>query len=230
MAQFGGAPSPGPGLRPAFPGEAPAPIGRIRTARPLLALSFDDGPHAALTPRVLDALASRRVRATFFVLGERAVRNPAILRRMLAEGHEIGNHTWSHPRLRGLPDAALLDEIDRTATTVLDAVGRRPVLLRPPYGWISPAQRQLIHAARGLPTVLWSVDPEDWRSPPPAVVTRRILDQARPGAIVLSHDTIAATLEALPTTLDGLIERGFAFVTVSELIALGQGGRGFVKS
>jgi peptidoglycan/xylan/chitin deacetylase (PgdA/CDA1 family) len=123
-----------------------------------------------------------------------------------------------------------LDEIDLTAQLVDECVGHRPVLLRPPYGWISREQRKLIYTERRLPTVLWSVDPEDWRNPPPAVVAGRILEQAHPGAIVLSHDIIAATIEAMPVTLDGLIERGFAFATISELIGSPRWTQGFVKS
>jgi peptidoglycan-N-acetylglucosamine deacetylase len=196
----------------------PNPVSRMRSARPLLALTFDDGPHHSLTPQVLDILAARRIRASFFVIGNRADRNPRILRRMVAEGHEIGNHTWSHPRLVGLPDAAVLAQFDRTAQVVGDIVGRAPVLMRPPYGQITPAQRQMILSERQLPTVLWSVDPEDWRRPSPLVVRQRILDQAHPGAIVLAHDIVASTVAAMPSTLDALIERGYAFVTVSELI------------
>lgn len=204
----------------------PNPVSRIRTARPLLALTFDDGPHHSLTPHLLDILAARRIRASFFVIGNRAGRNPLILRRMASEGHEIGNHTWSHPRLVGLPDAAVLAQLDRTAQVVGDIVGRAPVLMRPPYGEITAAQRDMILTERHLPTVLWSVDPEDWRRPSPLMVRQRILDQAHPGAIVLAHDIVASTVAAMPLALDALIERGYAFVTVSQLIGWPLWGAG----
>lgn len=199
--------------------DAPDPIRRGPSSRPLIAMSFDDGPHYQLTPLLLDILAARRIRASFFVLGNRAVHRPEILARMVRDGHEIGNHSWSHPRLKGLTDAALLAQIDQTSRCIMDATGRRPVIFRPPYGGISAHQRRLIHAERGLPTVLWSVDPQDWRRPGAQVVTRRILDQVHPGAIVLSHDIVEGTVAAMPAVLDGLIARGYAFGTVSELIA-----------
>jgi peptidoglycan/xylan/chitin deacetylase (PgdA/CDA1 family) len=137
---------------------------------------------------------------------------------MVRDGHEIGNHTWSHPRLSGLSDAALLAQVDQAARCVADVVGREPVILRPPYGQIAEHQSRLISQERGLPTVLWSVDPQDWRRPGPTVVARRILDQVHPGAIVLCHDIVRGTIAAMPRTLDALIARGYAFVTVSELI------------
>jgi peptidoglycan/xylan/chitin deacetylase (PgdA/CDA1 family) len=202
---------------PRFVG-TPNPIRRMRTARPLVALSFDDGPHHQLTPQLLHILGARRIRATFFVLGNRAVHHPGILAQMVRDGHEIGNHTWSHPRLSGLSDAALLAQVDQAARCVADVVGREPVILRPPYGQIAEHQSRLISQERGLPTVLWSVDPQDWRRPGPTVVARRILDQVHPGAIVLCHDIVGGTIAAMPRTLDALIARGYAFVTVSELI------------
>lgn len=198
------------------------PIYRIRTERPLLALTFDDGPHPDLTPRLLDLLESRSIRASFFVIGNRVGRSAPILRRMVAAGHEIGNHSWSHPRLRSLSDQALLAEFDQTGYAVADAVGRVPVLMRPPYGDISQAQYRLLRDVRGLGTVMWSVDPEDWRRPAPEAYRRSICDQVHDGAIVLSHDIISTTIDALPATLDILIERGFAFVTVSELLVSQQ--------
>ncbi|NKX46463.1 polysaccharide deacetylase family protein [Roseicyclus persicicus] len=204
----------------AGPLAAPTPITvtRVRTARPVLALTFDDGPHPTLTPELLDMLAARDIRATFFVIGNRVARQPELTRRIADEGHEIGNHTWSHPSLFGLSDAALLSQLDRTSVAIDDAVGRPPVTMRPPYGNLYPRQRALIHAERNLPTVLWSVDPEDWRRPGSAAVASRILGASHPGALILAHDIIAATVRAMPATLDGLIARGYQFVTVSELI------------
>jgi len=197
---------------------AQATITRVRTARPVLAMTFDDGPHPSLTPQLLDILSQRQIRATFFVIGSRVAHQPALARRIAEAGHEIGNHTWSHPSLSGLSDASVLSQIDRTSQAVYDAVGRPPVLLRPPYGNLQARQRLMVHAARNLPTVLWSVDPEDWRRPGAAVVTERIVSRSHPGAVILAHDIQSGTVRAMPATLDRLIARGYQFATVSELI------------
>jgi peptidoglycan/xylan/chitin deacetylase (PgdA/CDA1 family) len=193
-------------------------VTRVATARPVVALTFDDGPHHSLTPHLMDILASRGVRATFYVIGNRSVRHPQVLQRLAAEGHEIGNHTWSHPSLSGLSDRAILSQIDRTNQAVYDIVGRPPVTMRPPYGNLTPRQRRMLFDTRGLPTVLWSIDPEDWRRPGSAVVTQRIVGRAHPGAVILAHDIQSATVRAMPATIDGLIARGYGFVTVSELL------------
>jgi len=196
----------------------PTTVTRVATARPVVALTFDDGPHHRLTPHLMDILASRAVRATFYVIGNRVSRHSQIMQRMAAEGHEVGNHSWSHPNLAGLSDGALLSQLDRTTQVIYDAVGRPPVTMRPPYGALRPRQRRLIHEARGLPTVLWSVDPQDWRRPGSSVVTQRIVRGAHPGAVVLAHDIHAATVRAIPSTLDALLARGYQFVTLSELL------------
>ena len=193
-------------------------ITRMRTARPVVAMTFDDGPHASLTPQLLDILAARGIRATFFVIGSRIAPQAALLRRIASEGHEIGNHTWSHPSLSALGDGGILTELDLTTRAIHDAVGRAPVVMRPPYGNLTGRQRLMVHAERNLPTILWSIDPEDWRRPGPAAVTSRIVTASHPGGIVLAHDIQSGTVRAMPATLDALIARGYEFVTVSELI------------
>jgi peptidoglycan/xylan/chitin deacetylase (PgdA/CDA1 family) len=181
-------------------------------------MTFDDGPHPTLTPQLLDILAARGIHATFFVIGRRVMREPALMRRMVAEGHEIGNHTWSHPSLLNHSDASVLSQIDLTSRAIEDTVGRPPVIMRPPYGNLHPRQRQMVWEARNMPTVLWSVDPEDWRRPGASAVAGRIVSSSHPGAIVLAHDIIASTVRAMPMALDGLSSRGFQFVTVSQLL------------
>jgi peptidoglycan/xylan/chitin deacetylase (PgdA/CDA1 family) len=210
--------TPGLAAQPDGVGGAGLTVSRMRTARPVIALTFDDGPHPTLTPRLLDILAQRKVRATFFVIGNRVPPHAGLVRRIAAEGHEIGNHSWAHPDLSRLGDDALFDQIDRAAGAVGDAVGRAPVVMRPPYGLLSARQRRLVHETRRLPTVLWSVDPEDWRRPSPATLTARIVAASEPGAVILAHDIVAPTVAAMPDTLDRLIAGGYGFVTVSELI------------
>lgn len=188
------------------------------TQRNLVAMTFDDGPHPTLTPQLLDLLKARRIRATFYVIGRNVARYPDIVKRMVDEGHEVGNHTWRHPKLTELGNASVLREVDRTSEAVYRAVQRIPVTMRPPYGLLSRPQRAMIHETRDLPTILWSVDPEDWRRPGASVVADRIVGGARPGAIILSHDIQKQTVHAMPAALDGLTEHGFRFATVSMIL------------
>jgi len=184
----------------------------------LVAMTFDDGPHPTYTPALLDILKKRRIRATFYVIGQNVARYPDIVKRMVDEGHEIGNHTWRHPFLTKLGSKNVLRELDRTSDAVYRAVQRIPVTMRPPYGALSRKQRAMIHDEREMPTILWSVDPEDWRRPGSTVVASRIVGGARPGAIILSHDIHGATVKAMPAALDGLIEKGYRFETVSMIL------------
>ncbi|MEJ6394725.1 polysaccharide deacetylase family protein [Gymnodinialimonas sp. 2305UL16-5] len=195
-----------------------ATVTRVPTAQPLVAMTFDDGPHPNLTPQLLDMLRARGIRATFYVIGRNAARYPQILQRMVAEGHEIGNHTYSHPSLFGHSDASVLNQIDRTNQAVYAAVGRPPVTMRPPYGNLYDRQRLMLHQARAMPTVLWSIDTLDWQRPGSGVVAQRIVHGSHTGGVILAHDIHSATVRAMPAALDGVAARGFRFVTVSELI------------
>jgi len=187
----------------------------VAAASPVVAMTFDDGPHETLTPVLLDMLRLRGVRATFYLVGPRVARHPALVRRMVAEGHEVGNHTWTHPDMTTLWDGALLREVDRTAAAIHAACGVMPATLRPPYGAIGIRQARMIHAERSLPSVLWSVDPQDWRRPGAEVVAQRIVAAAHPGAVILAHDIHAATVAAMPAALDALVTAGYRFATMS---------------
>ena len=195
-----------------------ATITRIATGRPVVAMTFDDGPHPRLTPVLLDLLRARGIRATFFVIGQNVRRYPALMARMVAEGHEVGNHTLTHRALTGLDDEAVLREMDQTTLAVYQATGKAPVTMRPPYGAISARQRSLLWEQRRLPTILWSVDPQDWRKPGSDVVAQRILGHAHRGAVILAHDIHRTTVEAMPATLDGLVALGYQFQTMSEIM------------
>lgn len=196
----------------------------VQTARNAVALTFDDGPHPQHTPRLLDILAGHRVRATFFVIGPKVRRYPDIARRIVAEGHELGNHTWHHPILTGFDDGQVLSEIDRTQEIIWRTVGHVPATFRPPYGAMSPHQSRMLHERRNLPSVNWSVDPEDWRRPGASVVARRMIEGARPGTIILAHDTHGATVSAVPEAIAGLHARRLACVTLSGLFGWGRWG------
>lgn len=195
-----------------------ATVMAVRTTTPVVAMTFDDGPHPKLTPRLLDMLKARGLRATFYLIGNRVVTWPDIVRRIHAEGHEIGNHSWSHPDLSRRSDASVIDEIDRTTDAIFKVTGRPPVTFRPPYGAFTKRQRLMLYEARNLPTILWSVDPQDWRRPGAAKIAERILKGSRPGAIILSHDIQSGTVQAMPQTLDGLADRGLRFGTVSQMM------------
>ena len=186
---------------------------------PYIAMSFDDGPSATLTPRLLDLLKQRGIKVTFFVIGQNVEHAPEIVARAAAEGHEIGNHTWDHPALTKLSDERVQDEINKTSEAIFSATGKKPVLLRPPYGAMNPRVHRIVDQD-GMKVILWSVDPNDWKRPGSAFVERRILAGAKPGAIILSHDIHPGTIEAMPATLDALLAKGYKFVTVSELIAM----------
>lgn len=195
-----------------------ATVTAVTTAQPVVAMTFDDGPHPTLTPQLLDMLATRKIKATFYLIGSRVVQYPQITQRIAAEGHEIGNHTWSHPFLNRRSTESVIREIDATTNAIYDITGRPPVSFRPPYGAFTNAQRRMLHETRRLPTILWSVDPQDWRRPGPGVIANRILSHSRPGAIILSHDIHAGTIAAMPAALDGLTGRGLRFATVSQML------------
>ncbi|MFR9722366.1 polysaccharide deacetylase family protein [Streptomyces sp. MS19] len=179
-----------------------------------LALTFDDGPHPAYTREILAVLRAHGVRATFFVAGENAEWQPALLRAIADEGHLIGNHTWSHPRLDRLPPADARDELARTSDAVARAVGAAPVLARAPYGaWSADTLR----AARelGMAPLGWSLDTDDWARPGTTAISRTLLDGARPGAIVLAHDgggDRTQTVAALGYCVPRLLDSGYALV------------------
>lgn len=195
---------------------------RVKTSKRVVALTFDDGPHPENTPRLLDMLKERKVKATFYVVGNMVKYSPHLLKRMIDEGHEIGNHTVSHGTLSRMSDEALLKELRAAHDQIVAATGVAPISMRPPGGAIKKVQKELMLREFGYPTILWSVDPEDWKRPGPAVVTSRLVNGASPGGILLVHDLHKPTVDAMPSTLDQLLAMGYEFVTVSELIKLDE--------
>ena len=185
-----------------------------------IAMTFDDGPSAALTPKLLDILKERHIHVTFFLIGENAKAHPEIITRAVAEGHEIGNHSWDHPNLAKKSDEEVRSQLNRTKEAIAAAIGKPSDLMRPPYGSVTAAQKKWIHDDLGYQIILWDVDPDDWKRPGSEVVERRIVEGTRSGSIILSHDIHPGTVQAMPSTLDTLLAKGFKFVTVSELIAM----------
>ena len=183
-----------------------------------VALTFDDGPNRKHTPQILDILKQYNVKGTFFVLGEQVKENPAVLRRVIEEGHEIGNHTFSHPQLKRLSDEDVRRELVSTQDEIRKVLGRAPALLRPPYGAYRDASLSLFKEL-GLHVILWSVDTNDWRRKGDVVV-RTVSRDARNGSIILFHDNKTETVRVLPQIIEELRGRGFRLVTVSEMTGL----------
>jgi peptidoglycan-N-acetylglucosamine deacetylase len=204
------------------PTAGPAPAARRGpAARPAVAarpagvvyLTFDDGPTPAYTPRVLALLARHRARATFFVVGRNAATWPGLVRRELAAGHGVGNHTWSHRRLTGLRGERLQAEVGAASAAIRRATGSGPRCLRPPYGTVDAASAYRVRGL-GLRLVLWDVDSNDWHRPGAGVIAGRVLSRVRSGDVVLFHDgggNREQTLAALDQVLSALSARGFRF-------------------
>jgi peptidoglycan/xylan/chitin deacetylase (PgdA/CDA1 family) len=187
---------------------------------PYIALTFDDGPHATLTPKLLDILKEKGIKVTFFVLGECVAANPAVLQRAAAEGHEIGNHSWDHKAFTKVGAAGVASEINQTNAVIENAIGKKPTLVRPPYGATNSAITKRLNEEFGLKVIMWDVDPLDWKVRNSEHVQSEILKGTKAGSIVLSHDIHPTTVAAMSDTIDALKEKGFKFVTVSELIAM----------
>ena len=184
-----------------------------------IALTFDDGPSAGYTAEILDILREYDVKATFFVIGKNVEAHPDLLRRTVAEGHEIGNHTYSHPHLKTIDEARLSEEVARSATLLQEVAGIRTSLFRPPEGIITPAVTAAAEKG-GYRTVLWSIDTMDWALNPAPKIVQTIKREASDGDIVLFHDWVAGkspTPAALRQIIPWLKAEGFVFVKVSEL-------------
>jgi len=196
-------------------------ICHVETGRPLVALTFDDGPTDRGVDAILPVLAAHGARATFFLIGNELAQRPALARRILAAGNEIGNHSYSHVRMVGHGEAFYAREIART-DALIRAVGGRPGLFRPPNGKkLIGLPRALASAQRRM--IMWDV--EDPHTDDPAAFARQIVTQARPGSIILVHAmyrTNRTGRQALPLILDGLAARGLKVVTVSDLLAAGS--------
>lgn len=181
----------------------------------LIALTFDDGPLRTTTTDLLDGLAQRGVPATFFLIGEQIVGQEDIVRRMDAEGHQIGIHTYDHVTLTGLNRADFDAQVDKTRQILKNILGHNDFLLRPPYGLYDEGVQRKAEA----PIILWSIDPEDWGDKNADREVAHIVAQAQDGAIVLMHDIYPASVEAALRVVDELHTQGYLFVTVDQLFA-----------
>lgn len=200
----------------------PGLFNSVHTSQPVVALTFDDGPHGQLTPQLLDILRDQGIHATFFVLGSNVAAHPEIARRIVNEGHEIANHSWDHPSLPRVSAERLDREIRSTSDIIEKTTGHKVTMMRPTYGALNDRVRHSLIDDYGLDVILWSVDPFDWKRPGPGVVTRRLVSGAHPGAILLAHDIHPGTIAAMPDTIAQLKAKGYRFATVSELLDMAE--------
>ena len=187
----------------------------VEEPQKLIALTFDDGPIRSTTAELLDGLARRGVPATFFLVGEQIVGQEDLVRRMEAEGHQIGIHTYDHVTLTGLNRADFDAQVDKTRQMLINILGHNDFVLRPPYGLYD----QGVQNKAGCPIILWSIDPKDWGDKNADRVASHIVEEAQDGAIVLMHDIYPTSVQAALRVVDMLHEQGYLFVTVEQLFA-----------
>lgn len=194
-------------------------ISYVSTIHKVVAITIDDGPHYKVTPEILAVLKEKQVKATFFVLGTNVAQNPQLLAQEVADGHEIGTHTYSHPLLTKLDSKKIAEEFDKAEKILLQATAPKPTLFRPPGGFYNSQVIEVAHQ-RGYTVVLWSVDPRDWSCPPTEKVVAQVVSEVKPGSIILLHDGQypLPTPQALRAIIDHLRKNGYEFVTVSELL------------
>ncbi len=195
----------------------------VATEKKQIALTFDDGPHPILTPRVLEILAHYNIAATFFMVGQNVLNYPDAARAVIKAGHEVGNHTFSHPHIANLNEKAIFDEIGKCEDALEELCEYRPHILRTPQGALTPSlERCLLDDDYIL--VLWSLDTRDWENKSTAGIAQTVLDRVQSGDIILMHDFIghnSKTPEALEKIIPILLSEGYEFVTVSALLGVG---------
>ena len=180
--------------------------------RPMVALTFDDGP-GQHTGRILDCLEKHGAKATFFVIGKSVNTYPSVVKRAYDMGMEIGNHTMTHPRLTNLSTSGIKSELDKTSSAIYSATGAYPTLIRPPYG----SYNSTVSLASNAPLILWSIDTLDWKTRNADKTVESVLNNVKDGSVILMHDIHAPTADAVVRIVPELINRGYSLVTVSEL-------------
>ena len=204
------------------PAQLCAPVGggmmlEIPDGIPVVALTFDDGPHPENTRRLMEGLAAREVPATFFLVGERLAGNEALVRELEIQGHQIGVHTWDHIMLdEKVTPAEFRSQLLRVRQGLKDILGEGDYWLRPPYGIMAPELQRLEEG----PLIIWSVDPEDWKDRDRGRIVDYVLARVGDGDIILMHDIFEASVDAALEIVDELQDRGYCFVTVEQLMAM----------
>ena len=185
---------------------------KIDKSKKMIALTFDDGPNYN-TSKVIDVLNKYDIKATFFVLGSRAINNKDILKKMADSGMEIGNHTYNHLLLTKYDENKIRSEIEDTSEVIYSATKKRPKLLRPSYGSVN----NKIKKVANMPIIIWDIDTLDWKYHNSKRITSRVVNKVRDGDIILMHDIYSASLNALSNIIPILQDNGYEFVTIDEL-------------
>ena len=198
----------------------------IETNLKVVALTFDDGP-SEHTQQILSILKEKNVQATFFVVGENIEHYPELVQDAYFQGHQIGNHSQSHPVMYFMNQSDILHEFAQTEEQIYELIGVRPAILRIPYGWYHQLNMWKMLETNYYQIIGWNVDPEDWKKPSPDRIVQNVIETVQPGSIILMHDgpplsDRAATIEALPDMIDALYQKGYQFVTVGKLQELNQ--------
>lgn len=191
--------------------------------RKWIALTFDDGPHPDYTPALLDILKRYNAKATFFVVGEMAEKHPELIRAETSAGHSVGNHTYDHVSLIKIPDEYVATEIKACGDVLQAITGKSPTLFRPPGGAYDPFVAEAAESL-GYTMVLWTDDPGDYASPGISIIEKRLLQDFRPGGVLLLHDGIQQTVDLLPAFLQRMQAQGYEFVTIDQMLAAEKPG------
>ncbi len=200
-----------------FTRERLVPIYYVDTAEKKVAFSFDACWGAAQTPSILETLRENEMKTTFFLTGFWVEKHPEMVKKIHEEGHEIGNHTYTHPHLNNLTEEQIQTELERVGNMILELTGEQPDLFRPPFGEYS---NKVIRAAKacGYRTIQWSIDSLDWKEMGLESMVKRVTENLHPGAIVLFHNNGKHTAEALPEIIAYTFEQGYTIVPISELL------------
>lgn len=181
---------------------------------PVLALTFDDGPHPIYTPQLLDGLKKRDIKASFFLMGKNIAGNEPIVERMYEDGHLIGNHTFDHVQLNRLSEPEACNQITKTSNLIYEITGQYPIYVRPPFGeW-----REGLDCSVTMLPVFWDVDPLDWNTDNTDKVVQKVINSVTEDDIILLHDSYASSVKAALQIIDILDKKGYDFVTVDRLL------------
>lgn len=183
-----------------------------------VALTFDDGPHQFLTPRLMDILKKTDSKVTFFVMGVKAIIHPEILERAVNEGHEVANHVWDHPVLTKINPKELNSQLSRTSEAIRAAIKSDPKTMRPPYGLTNRRNNDIIYSKKGMTVIQWSIDTIDWQFPSPQIIVDRVMKKVKNGDVILCHDIHTNTINTIPLLVDALRKEGYKLVTSSTMV------------